>query len=133
MAIWGALDGGQDHAERACRATLAIAAAVAADNSARVAAGGAAIRMRIGIHTGPVVVGNIGAPGRVNYTVVGDTVNTANRLEVLNKEIDAEPTEVGILISGDTAAALGADFSPIAAGTHRVRGRQEAVDVFRLA
>ena len=48
------------------------------------------IRLRIGLHSGPVVVGNIGAPGRVNYTVVGDTVNVAQRFEQLGKEFMRE-------------------------------------------
>jgi len=57
------------------------------DNAVRRAAGHAAIRVRIGLHSGPVVVGNIGAPGRVNFTVVGDTVNIAQRFEQLGKGV----------------------------------------------
>ena len=52
----------------------------------RRAAGKTPIRVRIGLHSGPAVVGNIGAPGRVNFTVVGDTVNVAQRFEQLGKE-----------------------------------------------
>ena len=59
--------------------------------------------MRIGLHSGEVVVGNIGAPGRINYTIVGDTVNIANRLEQMGKEIGGEDEEVIILLSGATA------------------------------
>ena len=62
MAFWGAPDRQADHAERACRAALAMARAVRDDNAARTAAGLPPVRMRIGIHTGSVVVGNIGAP-----------------------------------------------------------------------
>ena len=53
----------------------------------RRAAGQPVIRMRIGLHSGPVVVGNIGAPGRVNFTVVGDTVNIAQRFEQLGRRL----------------------------------------------
>jgi class 3 adenylate cyclase len=81
MAFWGAPETQTDTAPRACRAALAIARAVDADNARRTAAGRPAIRIRIGLHSGPVVVGNVGWPGRINYTIVGDTVNTCQRLE----------------------------------------------------
>ena len=73
MALWNAIDAQDDHALRAVRATTAIAAAVRRDNATREVP----VRMRIGLHSGPVVVGNIGSRSRMNYTVVGDTVNAA--------------------------------------------------------
>jgi len=85
MAFWGAPEDQPDHATRAARAALDVVARVSADNAERQAAGQPPVRLRIGIHSGPVVVGNIGAPGRVNYTIIGDTVNTAQRLEQLGK------------------------------------------------
>ena len=57
-----------------------MARAIREDNIARVARGEAPVRIRIGLHMGPLVVGDIGAPERVNYTVIGDTVNTGARL-----------------------------------------------------
>jgi class 3 adenylate cyclase len=53
-----------------------------------------------------VIVGNIGAPGRVNYTVVGDTVNVAQRFDQLGKEFMTPDEDVIVLVSGDTIAAL---------------------------
>ncbi len=76
------------------------------DNAVRRAAGLPAIRVRIGLHSGPVVVGNIGAPGRVNFTVVGDTVNIAQRFEQLGKEFMKADEEVVLLVSGGTMAAV---------------------------
>ena len=70
------------------------------------------MRVRVGIHTAPLVVGNIGAPSRINYTVVGDTVNTTQRLESLGKEI-APDDEVVILISEATLNRLPAEFHQI--------------------
>ncbi len=89
------------------------------------------VRLRIGIHTGPLVVGNIGAPSRVNYTVVGDTVNTAQRLEALGKEVDPD-AEVTILISATTRAQLPVELTTVAAGSHLVEGKAERIDVYQL-
>ncbi len=131
MAFWGAPDDQPDHAERACRAALAIRAAVGADNERRRAAGEGPVRMRIGLHSGRAVVGNIGAPGRMNYTMVGDTVNVAQRLEQLGKQAGGDG-EVAILVSEATAAGLGPGVRREPAGEFRVSGRERPVAVFRL-
>ena len=131
MAFWGAPDHQSDTAPRACRAAQAMARAVAADNERREAAGMLPIGIRIGIHTGPVVVGNIGAPGRINYTIVGDSVNIGQRLEALGKTLgDGQP--VSILISGATAERLDDGFALEPAGDFAVKGRSEPVKVYRL-
>lgn len=132
MAFWGAPERQDALAERACRAALAIAAAIRDDNRQRAAAGRPPVGIRIGIHTGPVTVGNIGAPGRLNYTIIGDAVNIGQRLEQLGKELYPAGTDVAILISGDTAGELGPDFQPIAAGQHRLKGRVGEIEVFKL-
>jgi adenylate cyclase len=111
---------------------LAIAAAIAADNRKRRAAGGEPVRLRIGIHSGPAVVGNIGAPGRVNYTLIGDTVNVAQRLEELGKRFAAAEEDTVILLSGETAALLEPGFRLSSLGMHRLRGRINKTEVFRL-
>ena len=131
MAFWGAPEDQPDHAERACRAALAIRDAIGTDNEQRRTAGETQVRMRIGLHTGRAVVGNIGAPGRMNYTIVGDTVNVAQRLEQLVKETAAG--DVGILVSQATADRLGEAFAREPAGEYRVSGRNRPVAVFRLA
>ena len=133
MAFWGAPDRQDDHAVRACRAALAMAAAIRDDNARRAAKDLPPVRVRIGIHSGAMVVGNIGAPGRMNYTIVGDAVNTGNRLEQLSKELTDPKSEVSILMSAATAERLGDGFSPVSCGRQPVRGRQEAIEVFRLA
>src|SRR4029077_6688756 len=106
MAVWGGLSRMEDHADHAVRAALAIADVIREDNATRRAAGEAPIRVRIGLHSGPVVVGNIGAPGRVNFTVVGDTVNIAQRFEQLGKEFMSPADEVVVLVSGNTLAGV---------------------------
>ncbi len=132
MAFWGAPAMQADHAVRACRAAKAIAATLREDNERRSAKDLKPVRLRIGIHTGPAVVGNVGAPGRINYTLIGDTVNTAQRLEQLGKEIDTGADDVVVLISGETAACLDDTFALQPLGEQELRGRSESLVVFRL-
>lgn len=136
MALWGVVPPRDDHAGAAIRAALAIARVIREDNAMRRAAGKAPIRLRIGLHSGPAVVGNIGAPGRVNFTVVGDTVNIAQRFEQLGKEFMAPADEVVVLASGETLAAvkdraaLGVELPP--PQRRGLRGHEQTVDVYRL-
>jgi len=131
MAFWGAPDHQPDHALRACRAALAIAEALDADNTRRIAKGRAPIRLRIGLHTGPVIVGNIGAPSRINYTLVGDTVNVAQRLEQLGKLYPAE-RYVTIVASGATLTRAGMLAHGQALGAQGLRGRPGAMEAYAL-
>ena len=132
MAFWGAPDDQPDHATRACRAAKAIKTAIEEDNGRRRQAGLPPVRVHIGIHTDDVVVGNIGAPGRMNYTIVGDGVNTGQRLESLGKELD-DGGDVVVLVSAATAAAV--DHRQIQlhqVGHFQVKGKDVALEVFRL-
>lgn len=132
MAFWGAPSRQEDHAARAIRAVRAIARAIALENEVRTAAGEPPVRIRVGLHSGTVIVGNIGAPGRINYTIVGDTVNVANRMEQSGKEIDGA-AEVVVLASGTTVAA-GGDAAEGAEqlGQRNLRGLSHPIDVWRL-
>jgi len=131
MAFWGAPEKMENSAIGACRAARSMVTAIKEDNKRRVAAGKKPIGLRIGIHTGPLVVGNIGAPSRINYTVVGDTVNTTQRLESLGKEVDPE-AEVIVLLSATTKSRLPDDFKMKPAGSFHVKGKEVEVEVFRL-
>jgi adenylate cyclase len=88
------------------------------------------------VHSGPAVAGNIGAPGRVNFTVVGDTVNVAQRFEQLGKVYMRPDEDIVVLVSGATVAAvkdraaLGIEL-PVPE-RRRVRGHAEPVEVYRL-
>jgi adenylate cyclase len=131
MAFWGAPARMDNPAVAACRAAIAIQQALAADNKERVAAGLAPVRVRIGIHVGPVVVGDIGAPNRINYTIVGDAVNATQRLESLGKTVSSD-AEAIVLVSADIVAAA-PGFHFIERGTHLVKGKEQSLDVFELA
>ena len=131
MAFWGAPDRQADHAARAVRAGVAMVAAIREDNRRRAEAGEPIVRVRIGLHCGPVIVGNIGSPSRINYTVVGDTVNTAERIEALGKQIDPGAEIVGLVSQDVVTASEGiAEFR--SEGTHSVKGKSDSIEVYRF-
>ncbi len=131
MAFWGAPERLDNPAEPAARAALGMAKAIREDNRLRAARGETPVRMRIGLHVGPLVVGDIGAPERVNYTVIGDTVNAASRLESLGKEIDPG-ADVIILASKEIGDRLQQDIGQETIGAQTVKGRKEQLEVVRL-
>jgi class 3 adenylate cyclase len=111
-----------DHARCAVRAAREISELVQSRDFA-----GIHVRTRIGICTGTVIAGSVGGGGRQNYTVHGDTVNMAARLEVMNKELGTD-----VLISATTVQYLAAeDFRKI--GQMDVRGLSEPIDLFTFA
>ncbi|HEX6093290.1 MAG TPA: adenylate/guanylate cyclase domain-containing protein, partial [Dongiaceae bacterium] len=132
MAFWGAPLEQEDSADRAVRAAQRIAQKLHVDNARRARKGLKPLRIRIGIHKGPALVGNIGAPGRVNYTLVGDTVNVAQRLEQFGREIDDHDSDAIIVISGELASALPPGAALIDRGEHVFHGRSTAMRVFQV-
>ncbi len=103
LAFWGAPDTQPDHAHRACSAAVDIVRALEARADER---GARTPRLRIGLHTGPAIVGNIGFPGRINYTLVGDTVNVAERTQAALRGI--QPNRPAVLAAThEVLAAVG--------------------------
>jgi adenylate cyclase len=132
MAFWGAPLDQEDRADRAVRCAQRIAQKLHVDNERRARKGLKPLRIRIGIHKGPALVGNIGAPGRVNYTLVGDTVNVAQRLEQFGHEVDDDISDAVIVISGELAAALPPGLVLVDHGEQLFHGRTSAMRVFQV-
>jgi class 3 adenylate cyclase len=131
MAVFGSPAPHPDHARRAITAALAMAAR-ASDFQAWIARRFPGrdwqdFHIGIGLHTGEVVVGNVGSPQRFEFTAIGDTVNTASRLESLTKELGWT-----IVASAATIKAAGAGVVTGGAKQVRVKGRQEPVEVLEV-
>lgn len=86
-------------------------------------------KVKIGVNTGPAVVGNIGTEKRADFTVIGDTVNLAARLETLNKQL-----HTSILVGGETRRQAGeiSNLEFVPRGSHQVKGRASEVQVFEV-
>ena len=129
MAIFGVLPDPTHGAAAAARTAQAIRTAISQLNRDREARGELRVGFGVGIHTGEVVLGAVGLPRRSDYTAIGDTVNTASRLESLCKEYHVES-----VISGDAAALLDQAAFPLTRlGSAAIRGKEHELEVFTLA
>jgi adenylate cyclase len=113
-----------DSAERAIRTAFGMQQALVRVNADFATRGLPPLAIGIGINTGKVVAGNMGSQSRLNYTVIGDGVNLASRLESITKQYDAT-----IIVSAACAqAAPGFTYREL--GVVQVKGRQEPVRIF---
>ncbi len=129
MAYWGAPELDEDQADHAFQAATNIAKALLKDNEERVQRGEEKLHLRIGIHTGHVVVGNIGGGDRRNYTIIGDAVNVTQRLEQMGKDMIGEE-EFIILVSGSAKQKASGRFEFESVGTKKIRGRDRPISIF---
>lgn len=136
LAVFGAPVSLPNHPEHAVRCALAMRERLGELNlrwaettlsQAWRAGGMDSLGMRIGIHTGSVVAGNLGSASRMKYAVIGDSVNVASRLETLNKTLDTS-----LLVSDVTLQRLPPDLARLATdrGEHEVKGRAQLVRVW---
>jgi len=125
MAVFGAPLYRPDHAVMAARTALAMQAAIRDLSARRVAAGKPPLEVGIGLNAGVVIAGTIGTDARMEYTVVGDSVNLAARLESC-----AGPGQ--ILVSAEMHARLDGAVRARPLGRFNVKGRDEAVEVWEL-
>lgn len=127
MALFGAPLELPDHAPRACRTALEMIKSLKILNQEWVAKGRPALKIGIGINSGPVAVGNMGSSRLFDYTAIGDNVNLASRLEGLNKFYNTE-----ILISEYTAARLSGDFILREVDLVRVKGKRQPIAIYEV-
>jgi adenylate cyclase len=115
----------------ACRAAVEMQNELNTLNDLRTRRGDPVIRMGIGINSGAVTAGGLGTENRLHYTIIGDTVNTTQRIESIAHMLD----ESAIMISKPTAIAIWDNrdqFKLQPYGEHLVKGKQEALKIYRL-
>jgi len=127
MAVFGAPVPAADDAKRAVRAAVRMRQALIELNEKFAAKGRPSLRFGIGLHTGEVIAGNIGSIKRMEYTVIGDAVNLASRLESKTKELGTD-----ILISDATFRACGDTIVGVPNGEIHVKGREQAVTIYAV-
>jgi adenylate cyclase len=127
MAFWGAPQAQPDHAVRACAGALRAVRRMDAVNEIWRREGKPTFRLRVGLHCGDVLVGNVGSPNRFSYTVMGDVVNVAARLEGINKEYGTS-----ICVSDAILEAAGSKVVVKPLQKVQVKGRRQEVMVYEL-
>ena len=129
MAVFGAPVELSDHADRAVQAAMEILRAEKSLNRQRREMGLSPLRTGIGISTGDVVAGNVGSTSRYNYTVIGNEVNLASRLESLTKELRFDAR---IICSNSTRVALVNDYQLRDLGETEIRGKKGAIRIWAV-
>lgn len=135
VAFWGAPTEDPHHASNAVRCTMALAERVAELNELWETEGLPVLRTGFGLHTGSVVVGNLGAPERLAYTVIGDAVNVASRIEGLNRDYQTVILGSAAVRDADMASPPSHRSSAVWRHVDRVvvKGRREPLDVYEIA
>ena len=128
MALFGVDSPSGDHADEALAAARSMQRKLEELNAERAKRGEDPIEMGIGINTGPAIVGSIGSPKRMEFTVIGNTVNVGSRLEGLNKILGTS-----LLISKATHGALKSALELRALPPQKIKGVEESVQVFTTA
>jgi len=130
-----------DDARAAARCALAMRAELERFNRAWAEKGLPAIGIRIGLYTGELISGSLGSSERMEYTVIGDTVNTASRLESFKLAPGESPPDAlaeerdgacRILVGDSTLRLLGGQFAVSPVGKVRLKGKEEPVAVYSL-
>ena len=127
MAIWGVPIQAPYDYQLAVLACLAMRKELNRLNKSRLARGQAALKIGMGLNTGVVIAGNIGSDTKMEYTVIGDAVNLASRIESMTKEYGTD-----LLISNSVYEQVKEQFVIEQAGSTRVKGKTESIDVYKV-
>lgn len=127
MAVFGAFGEAPDHAKKAVRCGLRMKSRVSKINGERSIAGKPPIAIGIGIHTDEVILGNIGTHKRLQYTAIGDGVNTCSRVQNLNKDFGTT-----ILITDTTYALVKDEFECRKMPEANIRGKEKALEFYEV-
>jgi adenylate cyclase len=127
MAVFGAPVPKPDDAVRAVRAALRMIEEVGRFNEQQRKKGGVEIDVGVGLHTGPLIAGNIGSDRKMEYTVIGDTVNVANRVESLNQKM-----ATNVLITQQCYEATGKVFAVRELPRMQVKGKEQPLQVYEV-
>ena len=128
MAIWGAFTDDPEQARRdAVRACLEMREALVEYNQRRIDAGKEIIKIGIGLHSGEAIAGTIGSDEKLEYTVIGDTVNLAARIEASTKAFGTD-----LLISDSLSEQVQDEFWLIEAGKAEVKGKSKPITMYKV-
>jgi class 3 adenylate cyclase len=132
VALWDGSDTDENTCAPALRAAIGIRTAVQADNAQRERRGQPPIRLRVGVHAGPLIATPLGPAGRLGIALCGDTMNVAQRLEDAARGV-ASRQAIAIVASDAVVARAGPSFRFNELGELPVRGRREPVRSFEVA
>lgn len=127
MAVWGAPTSHERDSQNAVKACIEMRTALAALNESRGSRGKVPIKIGMGLHRGEAISGTIGSEERMEYTVIGDTVNQASRIESSTKAFGTD-----LLLSEDLAGHVGGEFVVEEAGAVEVKGKSEPLRLFKV-
>ncbi len=127
MAVWGAPKSTDKDAHNATMACIQMRLALVELNDKRRARGQPNLAMGIGLHAGSVISGTIGSTERMEYTVIGNTVNTGSRIEASTKAFGSD-----LLISEEVVKQIGDAFIVELAGAAEVKGRSDPLKMFKV-
>ncbi len=127
MAVWGVPKSGDRDCANAVKACMDMRKGLEDLNEKRIARGHPPINIGMGLHAGQAISGTIGSDEKMEYTVIGNTVNTASRIEASTKAFGAD-----LLITDDVLAKVGDEFQVELAGAAEVKGRTDAIKMYKV-
>jgi hypothetical protein len=127
MALWGVPIGGPNDAENAVRACIEMRQALAELNALRLSRGQSELRIGMGLNVGPVIAGNIGSHEKMEYTVIGDSVNLASRMESMTKEYGTD-----LLVPAAIQERLPGKFIFEKSKSAKVKGKTAPIEVYKV-